>query len=246
VLGAYREAHVCQDRGNADSSRVNLSSRIAGVLQFAVDTAKTLPGSQSAVAIAADVEREVIRAVRGHLAGVDTAELIEDVTVADVLEDESPSPEQVLRGLMERSMYDRPAESAAALHLALLGALLPDEARIFAAVSDGSRYPVIHVAEPGVVAPTDHLLRNASTVGRAAGVALPEKTPVYLVRMLTLGLVTMGPEDVGMRDEYEMLLTDGAVHAAITAGSRGLRPARVIRRTLGISDLGHEVWEAAK
>jgi hypothetical protein len=128
----------------------------------------------------------------------------------------------------------------------LLGELVPDEARIFAAVSDGSRYPVIHVAEPGVAAPTDHLLRNASTVGRAAGVALPQKTPVYLDRMLRFGLVTIGPEDIAMRDDYEMLLTDGAVHAAITAGGRGLRPARVIRRTLGISDLGREVWEAAK
>ena len=225
---------------------MNLVGRITGVLQFGVDTVKSLPGGESAVAIVAEVEREVIRAVRRHVEEVGASDFVDEVSEADGHEDESPSPEQVLRGLMARSMYDHQADSAAALHLALLGELVPDEARIFAAVSDGSRYPVIHVAEPGVAAPTDHLLRNASTVGRAAGVALPQKTPVYLDRMLRFGLVTIGPEDISMRDDYEMLLTDGAVHAASTAGGRGLRPARVIRRTLGISDLGREVWEAAK
>jgi hypothetical protein len=212
-------------------------------LQFAVDTVRSLPGGQSAVSIVADVERELVSVIRRHLEDIDTPELVEAPAVE---EDDDPSPERVLRELMTRSMYDRPAESAAALHLALLGALLPDEARIFAAVSDGSRYPVVHVAEAGVGAPNDYLVRNASTVGRAAGVALPNKTPVYLVRMLALGLVTIGPEDVGMRDDYEMLLTDAAVHAAIAAGGRGLRNPRVVRRTVGISGLGHEVWEAAK
>jgi hypothetical protein len=63
--------------------------------------------------------------------------------------------------------------------------------------------------------------------------------------MMQLGLVALGPEDTTMRDEYEMLLTDSAVHSAITSVSRGLRAARIIRRTLRISELGHEVWEEA-
>ena len=47
-------------------------------------------------------------------------------------------------------------------------------------------------------------------------------------------------------DEYEMLLTDSAVNVALATARRGVRAARVIRRTVRISDLGQELWEAAK
>lgn len=209
-------------------------------LNFAWASAKTLPGGRATTGWLEEAERQVVRAVRQHLEDVDPPA----IEAPDDVEDDAPTPESVMQALMERSMYDRPADSAAALHLALVQALLPDEARILAAVSDGVRYPVIHVAERGVGAPV-FLTENASTVGRAAGVALPGKTPVYLVRMLRLGLVAIGPEDATMRDDYEMLLTDGAVHEAISAVT-GMRGARVIRRTVGISELGQEVWEAAK
>lgn len=217
---------------------------LTGVAQVAVGAVKSLPGGECAVGQLVDVERALIRAVRHHLDDVDPPETVGLDAAPAEEEDEEPSPEHAMRALMERSMYDRPSASAAALHLALVQALLPDEARILAAVSDGSRYPVIHVAEPGVGAPT-YLTEYASTVGRAAGVALPHRTPTYLTRMLRLDLITIGPEDIAMRDDYEMLLTDGAVHAAISSVS-GLRAARVIRRTVGISELGQEVWEAAK
>jgi hypothetical protein len=221
---------------------VNAADWVGAGLNFAWASAKSLPGGRATTEWLSDAERQVVRAVRQHLEDVDPPAL--DAPEAVDEDDDAPTPERVFRALMERSMYDRPVQSAAALHLALVSALLPDEARILAAVSDGARYPVIHVAEPGVGAPV-YLSENASTVGRAAGVALPDKTPVYLVRMLRLGLITIGPEDTSMRDDYEMLLTDSAVHAAIGAVS-GMRGARVIRRTVGISELGQEVWEAAK
>ncbi len=49
-----------------------------------------------------------------------------------------------------------------------------------------------------------------------------------------------------MYDDYEMLLTDAAVNMAIAKARRGIRSARVIRRTVRISELGQELWEAAK
>ncbi len=76
-------------------------------------------------------------------------------------------------------MYTSPDKSRDALYLDLLHALVPDEARILAALSDGSAYPVIHVGEPGAGGAT-YTLKNASTVGRAAGVSLPRHTPLYL------------------------------------------------------------------
>jgi hypothetical protein len=74
------------------------------------------------------------------------------------------------------------------LHLAVLRELQPDEARILAALSDGTRYAVLHVVvrlHLGGSGPA--LLENASTVGRAAGVALPDMVPWYVGHLLRLG-----------------------------------------------------------
>jgi hypothetical protein len=64
--------------------------------------------------------------------------------------------------------------------------------------------------------------------------------------MLGLGLVRLGPEMSSLYDEYEMLLTDSVVNIALATARRGVRSARVVRRTVRISDLGQELWEAAK
>ena len=192
----------------------------------------------------ADAERIVIRAIKAHLAEIDPP----DDEPPDVATDESPAtPTDVLRELLDRSMYSRPDDSRNALYLSLLSDLLPDEARILAALSDGSTYPVIDIAEPLLGTSTVLVLTNASTVGRAAGVSLPHHTPLYVSRLVLAGLAVIGPEGGNaMYDDYEMLLTDAAVNMAIAKARRGIRSARVIRRTVRISELGQELWEAAK
>ncbi len=194
----------------------------------------------------ADAERIVIRAIKkAHLAEIDPP----DDEPPDVATDESPpaTPTDVLRELLDRSMYSRPDDSRNALYLSLLSDLLPDEARILAALSDGSTYPVIDIAEPLLGTSTVLVLTNASTVGRAAGVSLPHHTPLYVSRLVLAGLAVIGPEGgSAMYDDYEMLLTDAAVNTAIAKARRGIRSARVIRRTVRISELGQELWEAAK
>ncbi|MCV7218487.1 hypothetical protein H7J51_24805 [Mycobacterium crocinum] len=196
------------------------------------------------LALLADAERVVIRAIKAHLAEIDPP----DDEPADVATDESPAtPTDVLRELLDRSMYSRPDDSRNALYLSLLSDLLPDEARILAALSDGSTYPVVDIAEPLLGTSTVLVLTNASTVGRAAGVSLPHHTPLYVSRLVLAGLAVIGPEGGNsMYDDYEMLLTDAAVNMAIAKARRGIRSARVIRRTVRISELGQELWEAAK
>jgi hypothetical protein len=125
--------------------------------------------------------------------------------------------------------------------------MLPDEARILSALSDGSTYPVVNVAEPSANASSVIALENASTVGRVAGVSLPDHTPLYLARMVQLGLVVIGPEGpASMDSDYEMLFADEAVSLAQAKARRGIRPARVVKRTVRISALGRQVWDAAK
>ncbi|AKK30947.1 hypothetical protein AB431_28570 [Mycobacterium sp. EPa45] len=192
----------------------------------------------------ADAERAVIRAIKAHLAEIDPP----PDEPPELSTDQPPAtPTDVLRDLLDRSMYSRPDDSRTALYLSLLQELLPDEARILAALSDGASYPVIDIAEPLLGTSTALVLTNASTVGRAAGVSLPHHTPLYVSRLVLAGLAVIGPEGGNaMYDDYEMLLTDAVVNMAIAKARRGIRSARVIRRTVRISELGQELWEAAK
>ncbi|HEY3262375.1 MAG TPA: hypothetical protein VGJ95_19265 [Pseudonocardiaceae bacterium] len=69
------------------------------------------------------------------------------------------------------------------LYAGILCQLLPEEARVLAALSDGSPYPLVHVASRGPFGGIKRLvLENASTVGRAAGTALVLNTPTLVTR----------------------------------------------------------------
>jgi hypothetical protein len=158
----------------------------------------------------------------------------------------APTVEEKMKALLTRSMQDTPSESRRTLHEVLVGELVPDEARILAALSDGSSYPLVHIALPGVGTYQKLVLENASSVGRAAGVALPDRVHVYVSHLRRLGLVEAGPEDHSLKDEYDILLTEPNLRAMIAAMGKGPRGARIIRRTLRMSDLGRELWEAAR
>lgn len=216
---------------------------VGGGLALVGRTVNQAPRADEVFPLLADVERTVVRAVRQHLEELDPPS---DDGSEQPEQDTSSTPTLLLRSLLDRSMYTSPDHSRDGLYLNLLQSLVPDEARILAALSDGSPYPVLHIAEPGVGNTPSFVLKNASTVGRQSGVALPQHTPLYLTRMLALGLVRLGPEASSMYDEYEMLLTDSTVSIALGRARRGMRAARVIRRTVVISDLGLELWEAAK
>ncbi|MCG5434163.1 DUF4393 domain-containing protein [Mycobacterium sp. MYCO198283] len=201
------------------------------------------PVVNDVLTVLADAERTVIKAVRAHLAAVDPPP---EAPAGSQLPPPRPEPVELMRTLLDQSMYNRPADSRTALYANLIGDMVPDEARILAALSDGTAYPVIDVAEPMLGTSSAVVLSNASTVGRAAGVSLPDRTPLYVSRLVLAGLAHIGPEGPNtMFDDYEMLLTDAAVNAAIGRARRGMRSARVIRRTVRITELGSELWEAA-
>jgi Abortive infection alpha len=157
-----------------------------------------------------------------------------------------PTVEEAMSALLTRSMHDTPSDSRRTLHEVLVAELVPDEARILSALSDGSSYPLVHIAAPGVASYQKLVLENASSVGRAAGVALPDRVHVYVSHLRRLGLVEVGQEDHSLKDEYDILLTEPNLRATIAAMGKGPRGARVIRRTVRMSDLGRELWEAAR
>ncbi len=153
------------------------------------------------------------------------------------------TPADLLSELLAESVTQTAEQARARLHVLLLEQLVPDEARILAALSDGTAYPLVHVASRGTMGGTGPtLLENATTVGRSAGVALPEHVTAYVGHLRLLGLVTTGAERGSLSDAYEMLLTE----AVVLAAQRSNPSTRVQRRTLTISPLGQELWRACQ
>lgn len=127
------------------------------------------------------------------------------------------------------------------LYAMLLRQLTPDEARIVASLADGSTYPAVDVVErTGLRGGGRVILRNASTVGKSAGVSLPEAVPAYLTRLAGLGLVHVDEEATEMETQYEILLTDSTVRDAQDSVKR----PRTVRRSVHLSTLGARFWAA--
>lgn len=163
---------------------------------------------------------------------------------------EGPRPtatlDQKMRSLLDRALDQSTGGSQAELYHHIIDQLVPDEARIISALSDGSSSPLVSIRARTPTGGAGKLvLANASLVGRTANLALPRMTPAYVTHLLTLGLVERGPEDPSMKQDYEILMAESYVLKAIKAGSRGPLPARVDRRTVRITALGRELWEAA-
>lgn len=147
--------------------------------------------------------------------------------------------------LQRRALEHSTTSSQTELFHRILDQIVPDEARILGALSDGSTSPLVHVRALTATGAGPVLLQNASLVGRTANLALTNLTPMYVGHLLALGLVEVGPEDTAFKDEYQILTAESDVLAAIKAGSRGMIPARVEKHTLRLSALGLALWQAA-
>ena len=213
--------------------------------------ARAIPGVTRIEAQANAGQRFVLRELKRRLDQVDARRLPDEPSRGAPPGGSNPPPdaptvEERMRMLLSRSVHDTPRESRRALHEVLVGELVPDEARILSALSDGSSYPLVDIARPGVGTHQRLVLENASSVGRAAGVALPDRVHLYISHLRRLGVVEAGPEDHSLKDEYDILLTEPGLKETITALGKGPRGSRIIRRTVRISDLGRELWEAAR
>lgn len=147
--------------------------------------------------------------------------------------------------LLTRALHDDPAAATMELFHRLVDQLTPDEARIIGALADGQVVPLVHVygwTRAGIMGtPT---LRNASLIGKLANVNRADLTPLYVTRLRALGLVEIGPEVSDLKDDYQILMADRGVMAAVKKASRTPLTARTERHSLLLSDLGLELWEA--
>jgi abortive infection alpha-like protein len=194
-------------------------------------------------------ERQVFGLIRSGLNASTTAVAIPDWTDGEI--EQSPdgkieSLDTKMHDLLDRAVEQDTATSRQELFHKILDQIVPDEARIISALSDGGASPLLNVyARTRTGLAGEVVLENMSLIGRTANLALPHLTPMYVSHLLSLGLVESNPEDPAMKEEYEVLAADPAVLRAIKNASRGPIPARIEKYTLRLSGLGLDLWAAA-
>jgi abortive infection alpha-like protein len=189
------------------------------------------------------IEDAVLREIKARLDQVDAANSPYHQHAAGG--GAKPTPAQLLDELLGASIDADIAGSRDELYRSLLLRLVPDEARILAELAGGASYPLVHVQSRANGGRT--VLSNASSVGRAAGVQVPDAVSTYVTHLRTLGLAEEGPSDDSLNVQYDILLGEPGVRSAEEeAKAAGRLGARMIRRTLRISPLGRELWRACR
>lgn len=213
---------------------------------------RAVDGARLGLDIANWTQQQVTGAIRRGLEEIDPTDdtpVEDDAAVDETAEPTPPSRESLntkMSQLLTRALDQNTSGSQAELYHHLLDQLVADEARIIGALSDGSSSPLVNVyGWSATRTPGKAVLENASLIGRTANVALPRMTPKYVTRLMTLGLVQAGPEDLGRKTDYEVLMAETMVLDAIKAGSRGPMPAKVDKLSLMLSELGRALWAAA-
>jgi hypothetical protein len=159
----------------------------------------------------------------------------------------SQTPGNILRELLAATAEQSREQAETSFYSAILRALVPDEARILSALSDGSTYPLLHVMAAGRLGLAWHpMLEYVSTVGRSAGVIWPEMTYAYVQHLRALNLVDTGPEDYTQTTKYEMLETEQVVRSTLEQIKKDGQRSHISRRVLRLSDLGNRLWAACR
>jgi Abortive infection alpha len=238
----------------ASTANENYDRAMVGPISEMMNLARLVPGVRYVERELAGVERVLLREFRRRLNSVAEDRFEEGTSRSSGTANVSlpvPSAPQTLTETMERmlrrSMDQTPSDSRRSLFEHLIRQLVPDEARILAALADGSTYPLLDVTAPALGNAGRLILRNASNVGRAAGVAEPSLVPIYVTHLLQLGLADTGQEDSDLQDEYEILLTESLVKSAYAEADKAARRSpRIVRGTLRISALGRDFWAACR
>ncbi|RHW28669.1 DUF4393 domain-containing protein [Nocardioides immobilis] len=232
-----------QSRASSRSGTFRPVVSLFNPLGLVVPTTRTIVRISAQVATWA--ERQALGALRARLDVAAPAR--PPLAIAPGGEGTAAEP---LRAKMDR-LLDRALEQSTStgrqeLFGKIIDQLVPDEARIIGALSDGSVSPMLHVYARTISGGGgDPILENASLVGKMANVSLPQMTPVYVGHLLSLGLLETGPEDNQLKDEYQILGADSAVLRALKKGKRGPMEAKVEKYTIRLSVLGRDLWAAA-
>ena len=116
-------------------------------------------------------------------------------TVPEKSDDQTTKLNTKMNALLNRAVDQSSASGRHEIFDRVLDSIVPDEARIIAALSDGAVAPLINVyarTRGGLAG--EAILENMSLVGRAANLVLPALTPMYVGHLLSMALVETAPE----------------------------------------------------
>lgn len=157
------------------------------------------------------------------------------------------TPGNIMRELLAATAEQSREEAENSFFLHIMRNLVPDEARILSALSDGSTYPVVHVMAGGRLGLSWHpVVEYVSSVGRNAGIIWPDMGYVYVQHLRALNLVDTGPEDYTQTTKYEVLETEQVVRTALEQIKQSAQRSHISRRVLRMSDLGNRLWAACR
>jgi len=153
-------------------------------------------------------------------------------------------PGALLTDLLDRSVSQQPETARTELFLRIVEQLVPDEARLVAALSDGSQRAICHLDAANLLGTSStRMLGHVSRLGVECGVMLAEHTHFYLAHLQSLGLLLTAPEDKALGTQYELIETDSRVREVIQHIENDLQlRARIIRQTVALSPLGAALW----
>lgn len=219
----------------AERQLVRLERAVVGEVRRRIETTDTTPGFAWRSLGPGALDPSVDRAQLGDH---------ELVTLIRPLNGQTEPLRAGMAELLNRSTNADPRRNREYLYATILRQLVPDEARILAALVDGAPRVCVDVVARGPLGGSGRtVLANASTVGKDAGVAVAEYVPTYLTRLYRLGLVDLGDEDTDLAERYDILLTDQLVRAAERSTRHGrFGGVRVVRKTVVISALGLGFW----
>jgi hypothetical protein len=161
--------------------------------------------------------------------------------------DTDPAPlRTAMSELLHRASGSNGRTSRDYLFGTIVSQLVPDEARILAALAGRRSFAVIDVvAKPAGRSTTRTVLANASTVGAEAGVSVTRNAATYLTRLTSFGLVEFGPPVDDMGRQFALLVADAAVREARAHIERAkLGSVKLVRKSVSLSPLGRELWAA--
>ncbi len=161
--------------------------------------------------------------------------------------DSDPAPlRTAMTELLSRATESTAGKSREYLFGTIVSQLVPDEARVLAALAEGKRFAAVDVVAKHVARPaTRTVLANASLLGSAAGISPARSVATYLTRLQGLGLVEFGAPADELAEEYDQLTVDGAVQEARALIDHSkLGSAKLIRKSVALSPLGRDFWAA--
>lgn len=148
--------------------------------------------------------------------------------------------------LLNQSTEQNKAFAQQVLFKKILEQLTPDEARLLSALSDGSSYPVVDVYSTALVGWPRLVLANLSSMGRDAGAVWMEATSYYLAHLAQCGLLQFAGEEERFLIKYQILEGSSEVLQASKAIKTQSRRHKIIRKTVLLSPLGRQFWQACQ